>query len=285
MEIRTNTHGMNKLSTKTFVSDDKQGFLVASVIIMGKKECVLVDAQWSIANGHRVVAEIIESGLELKAIYVTHAHPDHYFGLEPIVDAFPNAKILAIPIVCQYVAEQFKDKTTHWEDIIGKNNVPTRAIPVEPLLEDHIMLEGERIEIIPRMMGDMRYNTVVWIPSIKTLIAADVMEMYTHLFICEITKEDRAQWIKDIEYLETLGAEVVIPGHAKLGAPWDDSVFDYCKTYLQVAEEQLAKTDSAAEYFLTMCQLYPDSVLITLSNEMNAMVLKGGREWQLWNED
>ena len=285
MEIRLNTHGMNKLSTKTFISDIQHGFLVSSVIVMGKKECVLVDAQWSIANGHRVAAEIIETGLDLKAIYITHAHPDHYFGLEPIVDTFPNAKILALPIVCKYVEEQFNDKATHWEDIIGKNNVPRRVIQLEPLLADHIELEGERIEIIPKIMGDMRYNTVVWIPSIKTLIAADVLEMMTHLFVCEITKEDRAQWIKDIEYLETLGAEVVIPGHAKPGCPFDDSVFDYCKTYLRAAEEQLEKTESAAEYFLAMCQLYPDSVLINLSNEMNAMVLKGGREWALWNED
>ena len=63
MEIRLNTHGMNSLSTKTFISDIKQGFLVSSVIVMGKRECALIDAQWSIANGHRVVAEIIESGL------------------------------------------------------------------------------------------------------------------------------------------------------------------------------------------------------------------------------
>ena len=285
MEIRLNTHGMHALSTKTFISDIKQGFLVSSVIVMGQKECVLIDAQWSRANGYRVAAEIIESGLELKCIYITHAHPDHYFGLEPVVDAFPDAKVVALPIVCKYVAEQFNDKSTHWEDIIGKNNIPTRAIPVEPLLEEYIELEGERIEIIPRIMGDMRYNTVVWIPSIKTLIAADVLENYTHLFICEITKEDRAKWVKDIEYLETLGADVVIPGHAKPGLPFDDSIFDYCKTYLKVAEEQLEKTGSAAEYFMTMCQLYPDSVLINLSNEMNAMVLKGGREWQLWNED
>jgi len=285
MEIRVNTHGMNALSTKTFISDIKQGFLVSSVIVMGKKDCVLIDAQWSRANGYRVAAEIIETGLDLKTIYITHAHPDHYFGLEPIVEAFPNAKVVAIPIVCDFVDRQFKDKSTHWEDIIGKNNIPTRPIPVEPLLENFFELEGERIEIIPRMMGDMRYNTVVWIPSIKTLFGADVLEMMTHLFICEITKEDRAQWIKDIEFLETLGAEVVIPGHAKPGYPFDDSVFDYCKTYLRVAEEQLEKTETAAEYFFNMCQLYPDSVLINLSNEMNAMVLKGGREWQLWNED
>jgi len=285
MEIRLNTHGMNALSTRTFISDIDKGFLVSSVIVMGKKECVLIDAQWSIANGHRVAAEIIETGLDLKTIYLTHAHPDHYFGLEPIVDAFPSAKIVALPIVCKYVAEQFNDKTTHWEEIIGRNNVPKRAIQVEPLSEPYIELEGERLEIIPRIMGDMRYNTVVWIPSIKTLIASDVLEMYTHLFICEITKEDRAKWIKDIEYLETLGAEVVIPGHAKPGYPFDDSIFDYCKTYLRAAEEQLDKCESAAEFFLSMCQLYPDAVLITLSNEMNAMVLKGGREWQLWNED
>jgi len=49
MEIRVNNHGSNSLSTKVFFSDEK-GFEVASVIVMGKTDAVLIDAQWTLSN-------------------------------------------------------------------------------------------------------------------------------------------------------------------------------------------------------------------------------------------
>jgi len=45
---------------------------------------MLVDAQFTLANAHRLVAEIIETGLDLKRIFITHLHPDHFLGLEVI---------------------------------------------------------------------------------------------------------------------------------------------------------------------------------------------------------
>ena len=62
MEIITNRHGEGKLATKTFFSNEF-GFNVASVIVMGKKECILIDCQWTKANAHRVIAEIIDFSL------------------------------------------------------------------------------------------------------------------------------------------------------------------------------------------------------------------------------
>jgi len=56
MEVRINNHGSNALSTKVFFSDEK-GFEVASVIVMGKNDAVLIDAQWTLSNAHRVIAE------------------------------------------------------------------------------------------------------------------------------------------------------------------------------------------------------------------------------------
>ncbi len=64
MEVRINNHGSNSLSTKVFFSDEK-GFEVASVIVMGKNDAVLIDAQWTLSNAHRVIAEITETGKQL----------------------------------------------------------------------------------------------------------------------------------------------------------------------------------------------------------------------------
>ena len=283
MEVRINEHGPDLLSTKVFFSDES-GFSVGSVIVMGKKDAALIDAQWSLSNGHRVVAEVLETGLNLKYIYVTHAHPDHYFGLGPISEAFPEAKVIALPEVASTINKQMFGKVEHWIDIIGPTNTPTKAVNIESLTENYFELEGARIEIIPEVMGDLKYNTVVWIPSIKTLYGSDVLFNQSHPFTCEITAEERRQWLEDIERLEKLGAEVVIPGHQKPDMPFDSSCFTFMKDYLIATEEELANTETTGDFFYNMALRFPDANLIFLSNEMNSAVFKGGRDWE-WRDD
>jgi glyoxylase-like metal-dependent hydrolase (beta-lactamase superfamily II) len=282
MEIRYNTHGPDTLATKVFFSDES-GFEVASVIVTGKTDAALIDAQWTLSNAHRVIAEILETGKYLKTIYITHAHPDHYFGLGTIAEAFPEARIIAIPPVAHTINKQFFGKVEHWEKTIGVTNVPRKTAKIEPLNENYFKLEGHRIEIIPEVMGDMKYNTVVWIPSIKTLYGSDVLFNQAHPFTCEVTAEERQQWIKDVERLEKMGAEVIIPGHQKPGMPFDSSSFSFTRDYLVATEEELARTSDVAGFYYAMVKRFPEANLF-ISNEMNAGFFKGGLDWN-WRED
>lgn len=284
MEVILTKHGEGKLSTKTFFSDEK-GFNVASVIVMGQKECVLLDCQWTLSNAHRVIAEILETGLELKAIFSTHGHPDHYWGMGPISEAFPKAKCYMLPEDVKVYNHQYQPKLDEWITIIGENNLCRKQCErLEPLKENFIELEGERIEIIPHIMGDLKWNSIVWIPSIKTIYGSDVLFNQAHPFTCEVTAEQRKQWIADIERIEAMGPEVVIPGHQSPGCLLDTSSLKFTKDYLIATEEELANTNDAATFFYNMIKRFPTSSLIMLSNEMNAEVFKGGRPWD-WNED
>jgi glyoxylase-like metal-dependent hydrolase (beta-lactamase superfamily II) len=78
MEIRLNAGGTHSLAAKT-VFCDEPGFEVASVVVTGMNDAVLLDARWTLSNAHRVIAEILDTGRRLTTIYITHAHPDHYF--------------------------------------------------------------------------------------------------------------------------------------------------------------------------------------------------------------
>ncbi|MBR5261834.1 MAG: MBL fold metallo-hydrolase [Oscillospiraceae bacterium] len=285
METIITRHGEGKLATKVFFSSES-GFNVASVIVMGKKECVLIDCQWTLANAYRVIAEIIETGLELKAIFATHAHPDHYWGMGAIADAFPNAKCYMLPRDCEIYNHQYQPKLDEWTEIIGEGNLCRKQCDrLEPLTDNVIMLEGERIEIIPEVMGDLKWNSAVWIPSISTLYGSDILFNEAHPFTCEVSAEQRKMWYEEIEKFEReLKPQVVIPGHQREGCKFDGTALDYTKAYLKATEEEIANTNSAAEFFYAMIRRFPTSSLIMLSDEMNAEVLKGGRAWD-WNED
>lgn len=284
MEVILTNHGEGKLSTKTLFSDEA-GFSVASVIVMGKKECVLLDCQWTLSNAHRVIAEILETRLELKAIFASHAHPDHYWGMGLIQQAFPNAKCYMLPEDLNVYNHQYQPKLDEWTELIGEGNLCRKqAENLIPLTDKYIELEGERIEVIDHVMGDLKWNSIVWIPSIKTIYASDVLFNEAHPFTCEVNAKQRQQWIEEIEKMEKMGAEVVIPGHQKPGCLLDDSCFKFTKNYLIATEEELANTNDAASFFYNMIKRFPTANLIMLSNEMNAEVFKGGRPWD-WNEE
>jgi glyoxylase-like metal-dependent hydrolase (beta-lactamase superfamily II) len=282
MEIRLTASGTNSLATKTLFSDEN-GFEVASVIVMGKKDAVLLDAQWTLSNAYRVITEILETGKNLTTIYCSHAHPDHYFGAGVIAQAFPKARVVAIPSEADIMNKQFFGKIEHWEKVIGSHNVCRVTAKIESLKENYIELEGQRLEIMTKVMGDMRYNTMVWIPSIKTIYASDVLFNQAHPFTCELTKEERAQWIADVDKIEKMGAEVIIPGHQKPGMQFDKSSLDFTREYIRVTEEELVKTNTVGEFYYAMASRFPDANLVRLSNGMNAMVFKGGLDWN-WRE-
>jgi glyoxylase-like metal-dependent hydrolase (beta-lactamase superfamily II) len=282
MEVRINQHGPNLPATKVFFSDES-GFEVASVIVTGKTDAVLIDAQWTLSNAHRVVAEILETGKILKTVYITHAHPDHYFGLGPIAEAFPDARVIALPAVARTINHQFFGKLEHWEKVIGVTNAPRKVVNIEPLESNYFELEGQQIEIIPQVMGDLKFNSVIWVPSIKTLYGSDVLFNQAHPFTCEVTSEERSLWIKAIEDLEAKGADVVIPGHQKPGMAFDSSSFAFTKDYLVATDEELLKQKDVAGFYYAMVKRFPDANLF-ISNEMNSNVFKGGMSWE-WKED
>jgi glyoxylase-like metal-dependent hydrolase (beta-lactamase superfamily II) len=59
--------------------------------ISGERDAVLIDAALTPDDAGRVVDWIREIGKNLTTIYITHGHGDHFFGLNTILDAFPNA--------------------------------------------------------------------------------------------------------------------------------------------------------------------------------------------------
>ena len=89
-------HADAKLTATVFTASPG-GFLVDSTLIAGDKEAILIDAQFDLADAHRLVAMILESKKQLTTVYITHAHPDHYFGLTVIHDGLLVTRQLRVP--------------------------------------------------------------------------------------------------------------------------------------------------------------------------------------------
>jgi glyoxylase-like metal-dependent hydrolase (beta-lactamase superfamily II) len=189
------------------------GFNSNSTLIYGEKDAILVDASQLLSDSHKMVAEILTMRVNLTHIYVSHFHPDHHFGLEVLHFAFPNAKIVGLPVSVHDIAFTSTDKTDMWAIDRFGNDIPSRTMVPMPLHEPRLELEGEVIEFYGDYEGDSVNNSIVWIPSLKVVCATDVAFHDCNLWPIESNVERRKKWRKDIARMMDFDPRIVIPGH------------------------------------------------------------------------
>src|ERR1700743_3978408 len=68
---------------------------ISSTLISGERDAVLVDTAITVDQNQKLVDWIADSGKNLTAIYATHGHGDHFFGVNTIRKKFPKARFVA----------------------------------------------------------------------------------------------------------------------------------------------------------------------------------------------
>lgn len=223
------------------------GFLVTSTLITGEKEAVLVDAQLTLSEAHRVAAKVLESGKTLTTIVITHGHPDHFFGLEVFKAQFPGAKIIASAKVVAEAKADAGPSLTQWKPVFGAN---LTSAPVFPEVFDgkSIELEGQKLELIALGEGESHDGTAVWVPSAQTLIAGDVVFDGVHAWLAEAGSQARRDsWLKNLATLKALKPKVVIGGHRAPDAKSAPESLDAVAAYVRDFGAAQAKAKTAAE--------------------------------------
>jgi glyoxylase-like metal-dependent hydrolase (beta-lactamase superfamily II) len=223
-----------------------QGFLVDSTLVTGEKDAILIDAQFTLADAHRLVAQILESKKNLTTVYITHYHPDHYFGLQVIHHAFPKARLVALPAALAEIKKTVKPKLAQWSPMYGV------LIPAEPTLPvalgtPQLTLDGQTLEIHGGVTGDDVDNSYVWIPSIKTVIAGDVVFRGVHPWTANTRPEQRKAWIKTLDEIAALHPTAVVAGHKDPTLDNSPAGIQQTREYLVAFDAAVATSRSSAE--------------------------------------
>ena len=255
------TLAQSKLKLEVYTSSTT-GFSVNSAIIYGETEAILVDPQFLLSEAHRLAALILESGKKLTTVYVSHAHPDHYFGIAVIRQAFPEARFVALPAVVASIKQGWQARYDFWKNSYGHNLPATGPILPEPLAGNTLTLEGETLEITGGVEGDGPDNSYIWIPALQAVIAGDILFSNAHF----VVPEDHAKWDQTIAGIMALNPQIVVPGHQTVGAANDHSVLEFMQNYLRDYDAAVASSKTATEVQNNIKSKYPGMGLELLLN-------------------
>lgn len=255
----------------------ENSFGVASVLVSGKTDAVLIDAQFTLADAENVAQEIKKSGKKLTAIYVSHGDPDFYFGLEVFKNYFPEVTAYASPATVEHIKATAQKKLDIWGERLGTKITSNVLLP-QVLKGTSIDLEGQTLDIIG--LDEFPSKTFVWIPSIKAVIGGiNVFGTTFNPWMADAqTTDARKQWIAVLDKIEALHPATVIPAHANSLSPFDIAAVKHTKSYIEFYEEALKTNKTSESLIKTIKAKYPTLTFET-ALQIGAKVSTGEMNW------
>ena len=242
------------------ITGSPEGFLVNSTLVSGDKEAVLIDAELTLADGKRVADAVTASKKTLTTVFVTHFHPDHYFGFVSVKEAFPNVKLVALPATVEEIQKTWEAKVKQWKPLFH-DAIPAKPLLPEPLIGDSLTVDGVKLEVVGAQQGDSANNSYVWIPSLRAVIAGDIVYDDVFPWTAETTPQTRKAWAGTLDKLSALNPEIVVPGHQKADHKQAASNIAFTKSYLAAWDEALATSKKPADLQAKIKAKYPDAAL------------------------
>jgi len=240
------------LSLQVYTSND-YGYATTSTIVSGATDAVLIDPQFLASDARKVAAMIKASGKKLTMVYTTHAHPDHFLGVAVIKQEFPNARYVALPEVAKRIATAWPARRNFWYPTY-KDELPSEvAIVPDALATPTLTLEGETMPITGEVMGDGPGNSFVWIPSLRAVVAGDIVFNQWYLGV----PADPAPWFATLDKIDALKPAVLVPGHKRADVANDPGATRWMRTYINDFNMFRAQSRTAAELKEKVLAKYP----------------------------
>ena len=233
----------------------------ASTLIHGERDAVLVDPLMTKDESRAPAAWVVATGKNVTAIFVTHAHGDHFFGAPAVLERFPDAKVVAAPSVAARMDAQYGPRWLggFWNPRFP-GQISGQRVTAEPLTDGLLELEGEQLRAIERGHTDTDGTSALHVPSTGLIVAGDAVYGDVNLYLAEAKGNGRQEWLEALDTIERLQPRVVVAGHKRDGDADSPESIGKTRRYIEDFSAAVEKADNFTDLYEAMVAVYPGRV-------------------------
>jgi len=234
---------------------------MASTLIYGIRDAVLVDAFMTAKQAHALADWVASKGKNLTTIYITHGHGDHWFGVGTLLERFPNVRVVATPNTVKVMRQNASPEALDgaWKPGFP-GQIPDKLVIAEQLEGSVIDLEGHELVAVELGHTDTDHTTCLNVPSIGLVVAGDAAYNDVHLYLAESNAQKRQEWIAALDKIQSLNPRAVVASHKR---PENDDyprIIEETRQYIRDFDQLAEMTKTAQELYDKMLELYPNRV-------------------------
>ena len=205
---------------------------------------VVIDVQRDLVHAAEAVAAVRAVGKPVRAVLITHPHPDHYTGIGLFRKAFPGVIVYASRATADTIRND-----TYGASAATQRDAPAITpqvfVPPGETFDGNTTLQIDGLTIVARELGrgEAHSTTAYYLPVTKDLFVGDAVLNRLHGPILEAAS---GPWLGILDRLETTfpNAQTIHPGHGPSGPPstlYEDERV-YLRTCRKIAAEEIARS-------------------------------------------
>jgi glyoxylase-like metal-dependent hydrolase (beta-lactamase superfamily II) len=209
------THPASAAEISRFVSSEK-AFAVDSWLVPTRTGIVVIDTQFTVPAADQLLEALNKTGRPLKAIVITHPHPDHFNGTCRLL-RLAKVPVYATQATIEGVHATAEAKRAQWKPAYGADYPDSTCAPDHALaVGASWVIDGVTFEARDYGPGEALTETIVLAPALHAAFVGDLIYNRVHPWLAEGRS---VQWLAQLDRLQKeIPADwTVYPGHGDAG--------------------------------------------------------------------
>jgi metal-dependent hydrolase (beta-lactamase superfamily II) len=230
------------------------GLQVNTQMIEGRNAVVIFDGQLLLPYAGEVASYVQTLGKPIDRIILSHAHTDHWGGLQVLTERFPDARVFALDGIADQIRARGPARLDGLRRTYGDKAATNVTAPKETITEGLQRIDGVTYDFKRFVDAESDLQLAALLPEQKVLMAFDlVFSPNQHAFT---GANHFDHWIVVLESLKALqGYDTITIGH---DTPVDRSAIDSTMTYVKRAKQIHAAAADAKTYSENLKAAFPD---------------------------